>query len=290
MRKIIKEDRIFWITDFFADMVPGGAQFCDNAIMEELDKNGIKYDKNLSRNTHWHQIANAAYKTYIISNFVQTNPTVLNTLINKKCNYIIYEHDHKYCRHRNPIVHNQFLFCDCYPKDSLLHQFYKNAKYVICQTKYHKEILDKNVRCNSISLGATAYSDSELQILDKYKSLQQEAIDKYGVFNSPFEHKNTHGAIQYCIHNKLKYKLLGDLSFENFIKELSKLKGFVFLPKLCESASRMVFEAKYVGCKSIVTNDLVGYTHEDWWNKDNVDMKKIVIDAKQKFIDIIKGL
>jgi hypothetical protein len=195
---------------------------------------------------------------------------IANKLIDRGIQYYIFENDHKYCVHRNAFLHGPSLKCNCYPKDTFVHLFYFFAQAVFTQTHFHDQIFDLNTYCNHICLGTNLWRKEELKLLDELKQ-SASSNGKYLIFNSQHYHKNTQGAIEYAIKNGLQYELIAGMKWPDLMKKLSESEGIIFIPKLTESASRWVFEAKYLG-KKVITNKLVGYAREEWWKNDDKDI------------------
>lgn len=282
-------NRIVWISDFFINEVNGGAEVCDEAAMGHLSK---KYNiiKIKTRDLLEDIINENKNCLWVISNFVQFQDyNLLQRIIENEIKFIHYSHDHLYCLYRNPYKHNSEMNCDCYPHDGPLHGFLNNATAILCQTKWHKEMWDKNVENPRIlTIGSNLWS---LEILDYIEHKLNENVlknNKYVIFSSPYEHKNTAGAIEFANKNKLEYELIRDLNQKNFIDKLIESKGIIFLPLLAESCSRILIEARMCNC-SIKTNNLSGCTKEEWFQ--NLKGKELIHffrdEQPKKFIDII---
>ena len=115
---------------------------------------------------------------FIVSNFVNLSEPNKKAL--ESCRYVIYEHDHKYILGRDPSPYKDFVV----PSNSLCNlYFYKNAQAVICQSKLHAEVLQKNIKSdNIISAGCTLWSKDHLEVLKKH--LNTEKTNKTAVLDS----------------------------------------------------------------------------------------------------------
>jgi GT2 family glycosyltransferase len=269
--------KLIYVSDFFADEIPtGGAELCDKAIIEFLSSQfDVQKIKCINAKT-----PNKDH-TYIISNFTQLSPTFIDSLIENQIEYFLMEHDHKYCVYRNPFRHNKQLVCNCFDYNSKVHMLYTFAKAVFCQTEFHKNIIDQNVYCNTINVGSNLWCEEEINWLKQCK--KNKSSGSFIIFSSPYPHKNTQGAIDYAEKNNLKYILISGLKWKDYIETLSNSEGIIFFPILAESASRLAFEAKVLG-KRVITNKLVGYTWEKWWNDKEVDIDTIISCAKNNIL------
>lgn len=275
MEKQMKD--IVLVSDFDSLEVNGGAELCNKALIEFLNDKGFSVEFKKSINIT--SVSND--KSYIFANIAQLSPEIIKQLIEKEVEYRIYLHDHYYCVYRNPFRHNKQLICNCFDKNSLVHMFAFFAKSVLCQTEFHKNIVDQNVYCNAINIGSNLWCKEEINWLKECK--KNESNGSFIIFSSPYAHKNTQGAVDYAEKNNLKYDLISGLNWRDYIEVLSKSEGIIFFPILAESASRLAFEAKVLG-KKVITNKLVGYTWEKWWSDKEVDVDSIIDNAKNNIL------
>ena len=78
---------------------------------------------------------------FIISNFVSLSEDVKKKIQIYGERYVILEHDHKYLISRNPGLYNDYLA----PKSQIInYNFYKNARRIITQSSFHKNIVNKS--------------------------------------------------------------------------------------------------------------------------------------------------
>ena len=122
----------------------------------------------------------------------------IETLYDKQ--YIIYEHDHKYLTTRNPSVFPNFKA----PKEAIInYEFYKEAIAVLCQSNFHKEIVEKNLELeNIISVGGNLWSTESLNLMEEIS--QKEKNKACSVLKSNIGHKNTLEALRFCQVKNLK--------------------------------------------------------------------------------------
>ena len=104
---------VLYISDLLLEDLVGGGELNDYELCVALSKNGYKLKKLRS-----HQVKQSDLRTdvfYIISNFINLNPNVKNYIQNN-CDYIIYEHDHKYLKSRNPAIYANYQTTKDYQK------------------------------------------------------------------------------------------------------------------------------------------------------------------------------
>lgn len=272
---------VIFIADYFEDEIPGGGEKCNEVIINLLSK---KYNisKVKSSLVDINLLENNINSFFIVSNFLHLKNNILNNLANKH-KYIIYEHDHKYVKNRNPAVYKEFKI----PKQDLVNiDFYKNAKLVVCQTNFHADILKLNLEFdNIISASTNFWSEKELNILKN--NINNKKEDLAFILESSIEHKNMYGAIEYSKKNNLKYFTYSNVNYEQFINTISKANKFIFLPKTPETFGRVATECKILGMK-LYCNNLLGVSHEDWFKKlEKQDLINHIKTTNNSFINFL---
>jgi len=260
--------KVVYISDFLAEDILGGGELNDRELCSILSK---EYDIDVTRmratqvNTSVIQDKNIDF--FIISNFIWLQEKGLLNLF-KNRDYVIYEHDHKYLRTRNPGFYKNFQA----PKGDIINeQFYKNAKKVFCQSSFHKDIIKRNLDINNIeNVSGNLWSEKELQYMEDILSVGKKDVcsimgDK-GIF-----HKNSQDCIIYCTSKKIKYEVIKSQNYLEFLKLLGTNSKFIFLPKSPETLSRVVVEARMMGV-SVMTNRMVGACHEPWFSQKGKEL------------------
>ena len=92
--------KIVFISDFFADEVQGGAELCNAALINLLEKR-YTIEKVKSVNVTPDLILNNLDSFFVIANFFMLAEAFKRAFIDKT-KYIILEHDHKYVKSNNP--------------------------------------------------------------------------------------------------------------------------------------------------------------------------------------------
>jgi len=277
--------KICYISDFLLIDLVGGGELNDHELCSLLKKKGFLITKKRSHEVEVKDIETSCF--YIISNFVMLKKEVVEYL-EKKCNYIIYEHDHKYLKSRNPAIYKDYKA----PKIELINiEFFKKAKKVFCQSSFHKSIMEMNTNLKNIyNVSGNLWSDDILSIIRVLNN--KEKRNRYSILNSTTQHKNTKETIFYCDKKGYEYDLISSHEYQKFLSLMSKNNRFIFLPKTPETLSRVVVEAKMMGIK-ISTNKKIGATYEPWFclkGEELIDyMMNKKIEIIDKIIEVING-
>ena len=270
--------KIFFVADFFLRDILGGGELNNHELVRLLKTKGFTSKEVQSHlvNEEWIKERD----NFVISNFINLSELCKNQLLNKK--YIIYEHDHKYVKNRNPCLYPDFKA----PKEELINlNFYKNAKAVLCQSSLHLDIIHKNTGLdNLVNLGGNLWSTDSLEHMRKLCATTKE--DKYCILDSHIPHKNKDDAIRYCKIKNYNYSLVSDSNYYNFLEKMSPNSGFVFFPKTPETLSRITVEARMMNMKTI-TNKNVGAISEPWFSLKGEELIDRMFLKRQEIADKI---
>ena len=277
--------KILLISDFHLSELPygGGAEFNDDQLIKILKKENFQVEYYKSINFTEKVIENNRDSLIIVSNFLKVSEKVKNILQNNS-RYIIYEHDHKYLKNRNPLFYKDFKA----PKTQICnYEFYKNAKYIFCQSNFHKNIVDKNLKTNNtFNISGNLWKKEDL-IYMKEIAVNLKKKDMCSIMHSPLWNKNMKGAMEYCLKNNINYEFIADKDYKSFLKKMCLNDKFIFLPKSPETLCRICVEAKMLGCK-VYTNNLIGAKHEAWFKKSGEEIIEYMMNIDKKIINKIR--
>jgi len=271
--------KIVFIADFFVENgLLGGGELNNDELCNLLIRAKHSLIKIKSAEVTEEFLYKNRSSKFIISNFIQLNPR-FRDLLTEHCKYVIYEHDHKYLKSRNPSFYTDYVA----PKDQIInYDFYKNAKAVFCQSNFHKQIVEKNLSLdNIISLGGNLWSDETLNLLEHLSGQPKE--NKYSIMQSDNWHKNTADAVKFCKAKQFDFELIPSCSYEEFLNRLSRNDKFVFFPKTPETLSRIIVEARMAGM-SVTTNNNVGASKEEWFKLKGKELINVMREKKMEIL------
>jgi len=197
---------------------------------------------------------------YLVGNFATLHPVYKGELA-RLGNYAIYEHDHKYCRIRNPAMYKDMIV----PEEELCNlEFYSNAKAVFCMTQFHKKIVDQNITANTIALTGSFWMPEEMALMKRLNKTTK--VNKAFIYGNTSQHKGLKASIEMCHTRGMAYDIIPNQpTREEFLTKLAGYQYLVFLPGSPETCSRLVLEALMVGTR-VITSNIVGATHETWYH------------------------
>jgi len=274
--------KVIFIADFFVNEVFGGGEIVNEEIIKGLEQNGLEvYKVKCTRLSEKQELQN---HKLLIGNFVSM-PEPMKEFITNYCDYSIVEHDHKYVNERDVTSYEQYLVS---PDRIINRDFYKNAKYVYCQSKLHSDVVSKNIGLdNVVNLSTSIWSDEHLDIIEK--SISKTKVNRTAILNSPNPIKNTNLCIQYCEENNIKFDLIGPSDYEGLMQVLGKYEKVLVLPGVLETFNRFLVEARMLGCK-VITDNKNGCTSEEWFSRlKGNELLDFIRASKQSFIENFIG-
>tara|TARA_R100001510_G_scaffold38072_1_gene34441 strand:- start:19618 stop:21099 length:1482 start_codon:yes stop_codon:yes gene_type:complete len=261
--------KVGFIADFFD--ILGGAEKNDNVLIDHLSEKFevVKIQSHLCTISKVDKCG-----TLIVSNFVNLSEEV-KSYISENKKYIIYEHDHKYVKSRDPSKYPKFKI----PNHQLVNvAFYKRASSVVVLSKICKEILLDNIPLKKVyNIGTSLWSSQKLEKIESF--LKSEKKIKCGVLNSHNPIKGKNAALAWCREHNIVPELISSDSEEEFLKILSKCQKLVFVPQVLETFSRLVAEAKMLDCAIVTNRSLLGFASEDSFELSG---RKLIEETKKR--------
>ena len=166
-------NNVVYASDALLSDIVGGGELNDYELCLELQNRGLNITKLRSSQLSVGHISTNSF--YIISNFVMLNNRVIEKIQNT-CKYMIYEHDHKYLKNRNPAI-----FKDYKAPDNIIinEEFYKKAKAVFCQSSFHESIIKKNLNLHNVyNVSGNLWSIDSLMTMRELSKKQKKDLLK----------------------------------------------------------------------------------------------------------------
>ena len=255
----------------------GGAELHDQVVLDYFSNKKILFDKKESYNINREYVENNLDKIWFISNFTFLKNEI-RALISKKCKYIIYEHDYKFVDTRNPIYFKNFIVPN---KNKVNINFYLRAQKVVCLSRMHREIFEKNLTLNNIeNINCSMWSDTHLEMFSKLSNIKKNK--KFAIIDSNNKIKKTKDSIKFCEDRGLTYDLISSNNYEEFINILSPYEGLVFMTGHPEPTPRVAIECKMLNCKFISQKNLISVAHEDYFSMSGDKMIEKVREMRDE--------
>ncbi len=274
-----------FIADFFREQILGGAECADNTLIDYLRSKGHTVESVTCLQITAESIKKNKGANFIVGNFVSLSDDKKAALVEAK-NYIIYEHDHKYLKTRDPSQFPNFMA----PPDQIINRdFYKEAKAVFCLSAIHKKVLKNNLKINNVrSIGTSLWSDDKLEYIKELASTPK--VKKYCIVKSSNPVKGMHQAIALCESKNIEYDLISMEHEKGFLKRLSEYETLIFIPQVLETLSRLVVEAKMLNCKVMTKGTLIGAASEPWFKLSGEELIEQITNVKNNALKMFEDV
>jgi len=266
--------KILFVADFFSKDLSGGAENNDANLLKYLS---LTNEIRISRSHKLTKEFVDESDIVIVSNFVNVSQEGLKYIQDTKP-YIIYEHDHKYVRNRDPSVYPDFIIPD---SEKVNIEFYKNAKKVFVLSKVCKEVLEKNIpSVKAHSIGCSLWSEETFDYIESL--LKEKKENDLCILKSDNPIKNYDKSLEYCRKNDIIPLELSEPIYRVFLKKMASCERMLFIPGVLETFSRVSAEAKMLGLKLMTTPKRLGFASEDVFEQSGIELINSFRDRNKK--------
>lgn len=282
---------VIFLADFFAEDLTGGAELTSEAI---INASPFKLFKLHSHSLTESMVLENKDKIWIFGNYVNVKPYLLGLFIKLNIKYYFFEYDFKPCVLRSTIKHQIQTQnpCNCHTNQfgNFNALFMTGAKVLFwCSEKQKEKFYNLypayRGTTDDFIQGSTFYPETIENIRKtraKRESGELKVENRWAILGSSSWIKGTEDAINYCLAKDMKYVILQNLTNEQFLEELAKSNGLIFLPRDIDVGSRITTECKLLGGIPIV-NDYVLHITEDWFNKPIPEIEEYLLDGPNRF-------
>ena len=259
---------IIYVADMFVEECEGGAELTSDAIIKSSPYNIVtirSQDLNITL------AEKHLDKFWIFGNFFEIRNSAKEYIINN-LKYSVIEYDYKYCKRRNEdfcIILDGECKCNKNLNENLNALLLLHSKYIWWMSEEQKKLYHDKIpylRRNQQDVLSSVFSRNTLNYIAELQNTRKN--NKYLIYNTKAALKNTHGAIDFAKYNKLPFNLVGDLKYFEFLRELSRHKGLIYVPLAKDTCPRLVIEAALLHCE-LYLNEYVQHATEDWFQNEN---------------------
>jgi hypothetical protein len=265
--------KVIFVSDMFVEDYTGGAELTSEALIKASP---IEVFKLRSRDVTMTLLQQGADRFWIFGNFTEVNAQLIPTIV-ANLKYSVVEYDYKYCRFRSPEKHlmSTGYPCDCSEQmnGKLISAFFHGSMGIWWMSQDQKERYHKAFPFLADKNNTVLSSVFEAETLGKMKLLRETTKERDGkwiVLGSNSWVKGAPSAEKWCKDNGKDYDIVWNLPYAKLLARLSAAEGFVYLPEGADTCPRMVIEAKLLGCKTVL-NDNVQHAKEEWFDTDDLE-------------------
>ena len=288
--------QVIFVADLFVEDYVGGAELTSEAIIEESP---LRVQKIKSHDVTMDLLKQGTEKFWIFGNFSLLNPQLIPSIV-ANIKYSVLEYDYKYCRYRSPEKHLNTTgnACDCHNQinGKLISAFYHGAEAMWWMSegqKSHYESLFPFLSEKQSIVLSSVFSKKTLGTIKALRqglSSQQAERKGWIVLGSDSWIKGFDDAKKWCEENEKDVEVLWNVPYETTLAKMASAEGFVYLPKGKDTCPRMVIEAKLLGCK-LQLNDNVQHKNEEWFSEASIEeIEEYLYAAPQLFWNSIRTI
>ena len=276
-RSFNSETRFVFVSDMFVENYVGGAELTSQALIDSCPH---PIEKIHSKDVDLKALEAGHDKYWVFGNFSAMDSNLIPTIV-ANMEYSVLEYDYKFCKYRSVEKHYaaEQKPCDCHESmhGKMISAFYQGAKSLWWMSedqmnRYHRVVL------SSVFDDQFFYNVKVLR--DKHKNTERKA---WIVLGSNSWIKGAEAAEQWCKDNSKEYEVVWNLPYSEVLEKLAAAEGFVYLPEGGDTCPRMVIEAKLLGCK-LHLNDNVQHAKEIWFDTDDMfDTEAYLYAARARF-------
>ena len=293
--KITDNTKIVFVFDTCAEDTISDSEMTMHALINSCPLEFIKLKSNQvnldvlkqGHRCHW-----------IFGNFIELDSNLIPTIV-ANMKYSIIENDYKYCKFRSPEKHQNITEtpCDCNNQinGKIISAFFQGSQSIWWMSEAQKEKYLQlfpflNEKDNIVL--SSVFDKSMLgtiKLLREHAAESQKEKKGWIVIGSDSWIKGTDAAKKWCEDNNKDYEITKNISYDEMLNKLVHAEGLVYLPAGADACSRVVIEAKLLGCK-LHLNDLVQHSTEDWFNESIEDIHDYLFTASGLFWTSIKKI
>jgi len=287
---------IIFVQDFFATDLVGGAELTSDAIIRGCTKKLFQ--------VHGHSLTEGLIrkhqnKIWVFGNQTMVPQHLLQLVLDLGIRYYFFEYDFKPCVMRCTRKHEiQAGICSCHTAHHgrWTANWMTNARVLfwcsdLQRDKFYNLFPHLKGKTKDFTQSSTFYPETILnirKIRERKERGELTVLDRWVILDSDSWIKGTSDAVQYCKDHGMNYVLLKNLTNEQFLEELAKSKGLVFLPRDIDVGSRITVEAKLLGDETIL-NDNVLPKFDPWFHRPLNEIEAYFLEGPSRFWRIIEG-
>ncbi len=292
--KIPTDAEVIFVSDMFVEDYVGGAELTSQAL---IDASPLKVFKLHSSDVTMENLSQGSDKFWIFGNFAQMNLELIPSIVGNSLKYAILEYDYKFCKHRSPEKHasSEGKPCDCQNDmhGKMISAFYFGSRSLWWMSEKQRDKYLTMFPFLEEKQNTVLSSVFDDPFFVKIKMLRDAQVGKprkgWIVLGSNSWIKGQDDAVDWCKKNNKEYEIVWNLPYFQLLEKLAQSEGLIYLPKGGDTCPRLVIEAKLLGCK-LQLNDNVQHKDEIWFSTDDIeDTESYLFLSRSRFWAGIKS-
>ena len=285
--------KFVFVADMFASDYVGGAELTSQALIDSCPESIFcMRAKDLTLET----LESGYDKYWIFGNCSSMNMELIPSIV-ANMEYSVLEYDYKFCRYRSIEKHyvSEKEECNCHNEmhGKMISAFYYGAKSLWWMSEAQQNIYFDRfpfLKEKQSTVLSSVFDEKFFQDLAILRS-ENKDVERKGwiVLGSTSWIKGAEAAETWCKENNKEYEVVWNIPYREVLEKLSRAEGFVYLPEGGDTCPRMVIEAKLLGCK-LHLNDNVQHKDELWFtSEDRLDTESYLYAARNRFWNALRA-
>lgn len=293
---IPRKTKVVFVSDYFTSEIQGGAELTSEAI---LAKSPYSVTKIHSTSVTKQMIDDNKDKYWIFGNYVALDSFLISYIPYAGINYSIIEFDFKYCAFRSEQRHmtqtGQPCNCAKEPHGMNIQRFMMKADHVFWMSEGQKNVFlkalpDLSEPSSKHVIQSSTFDDSTLELLSELSKLNDSSELKekkvYSVLGGGSWIKGVEETAKWCQLNRKNYRPLPLMPYKQFLNEMARGYGFIFMPLDFDTCPRVVIEAKLLGQDVIVNNNVL-HKNDPWFTGSREDLETYLRGRGEHFWNVL---
>ena len=278
---IPQDAQVIFVADAFADQLLGGAELTLQAL---IDTSPYTVHKLRCSELTIEHLKQGSSKYWIFGNYASLNPQLIGTIASNM-RYSIVECDYKFCRYRSVEKHlaQAGVECDCASTQvgTLIASLMAAADHVFWMSEKQRDAYHSKfpfLADYQQQVLSSVFDDKFFARVEELRAKHTQKNGKWLVLNHPSWIKGTDAAKAVAEEKKLDYVVVGNIPYDRMLEELAQAEGLIFTPAGGDTCPRLVIEAKLLGCK-LYLNDNVQHMSEAWFDTTDLETTEAYLRA-----------
>lgn len=258
--------KVVFLADKFKETFIGGAEMAFHAVIEQCV---YPFEKVASKDLTDDFINENIDSIWIIGNFADAKRWHLKKIA-EKCKYFLIEFDFKIVPCRNIAYHfYRFLQEFDSPIPEVV-ELINRAEHVFFMSQRQMDMILKFALVKSNSVLSSMFCKEEIERFEKMMAEPEREREKYLILGNESWVKGFREALLFARKKEMDFKILfPGISHEQMLQEFKGAIGLIYLPAGEDTCPRTVIEARLLGCKLIINNNVLNHD-EEWFCKPDV--------------------
>lgn len=254
--------KVIFLADKYKETFIGGAEMAFHAVIEQCE---YEHEKVSFKDLTDDFINENIDSVWVIGNFAEAKRWHLKKIA-EKCRYFLIEFDFKIVPCRNIAYHFYRFLQEFNSPIPEVVDLFKNAQQVFFMSRRQMDMIAKFVPPDkgSYTVLSSMFCREEIERLEKIMAEPEREREKYLILGNESWVKGFREALLFARKKEIDFKILfPGITHEQMLEEFKGAIGLIYLPAGEDTCPRTVIEARLLGCKMVINNNVLN--HDEQW-------------------------